>query len=227
MDRWCLQPQGLVSWMEKSWTKMIDQNIVKKLFYYDAESGMLIWRNGNGRNVKPWQQVKASNGHGYYTAKINGKSYLVHRLAWLYVHGEFPKQDIDHKNRIRNDNRLCNLRSVSRTDNCQNIDQSLRTQRILPTIQEQCMCTKQNHILTLPYRSQWAGNTAGHDAQHTTRRSWSRWFDVVALYTSINNIPSSERTMHIIMDTHEVNTYVHVLQRTRDVRVCSHKIQAQ
>ena len=45
---------------------MIDQKIVKKLFYYDAESGMLIWRFGNGRNVKPWQEVKAKNGHGYY-----------------------------------------------------------------------------------------------------------------------------------------------------------------
>ena len=101
--------------------EMIDQETVKKLFHYDAESGMLLWRNGNGRNVKPWQQAKALNGHGYYTAKVNGKNYLVHRLAWLYVHGAFPKHDIDHKNRIRNDNRLCNLRAVSRTDNCQNI----------------------------------------------------------------------------------------------------------
>lgn len=100
---------------------MIDQNIVKKLFYYDAESGMLIWRHGNGRNVKPWQEAKSKNGHGYRTAKINGKSYLVHRLAWLYVHGEFPTQVIDHKNKIRDDNRLCNLRSVTISDNCQNI----------------------------------------------------------------------------------------------------------
>jgi len=37
---------------------MIDQETVKKLFHYDAESGMLLWRNGNGRNVKPWQQAK-------------------------------------------------------------------------------------------------------------------------------------------------------------------------
>ena len=100
---------------------MINQETVRKLFHYDAESGMLLWRNGNGRNVKPWQEAKAKNANGYYTAKINGKSYLTHRLAWLYVYGEFPKEDIDHKNRIRNDNRLCNLRAVSRTDNCQNI----------------------------------------------------------------------------------------------------------
>jgi hypothetical protein len=100
---------------------MIDQELVKKLFYYDAESGMLLWRNGNGRNVKPWQQAKALNGNGYFTVKIQGNNYPVHRIIWLYVYGSFPSQDIDHKNRIRNDNRLCNLRSVSRTDNCQNI----------------------------------------------------------------------------------------------------------
>lgn len=107
--------------MEEGRKEMIDQETVKKLFHYDAESGILLWRNGNGRNVKPWQEAKAPNGHGYYTAKVDGKTHLAHRLAWLYVYGEFPKEDIDHKNRIRNDNRLCNLREVSRTDNCQNI----------------------------------------------------------------------------------------------------------
>jgi len=100
---------------------MINQETVKKLFHYDAESGMLLWRNGNGRNVKPWQEAKSSNGHGYYSVKVNGTNYRVHRLIWLYVYGHFPAEDIDHKNRIRNDNRLCNLRDVSRTDNAQNI----------------------------------------------------------------------------------------------------------
>tara|TARA_R110002126_G_scaffold88499_3_gene212068 strand:+ start:735 stop:1241 length:507 start_codon:yes stop_codon:yes gene_type:complete len=101
--------------------EMIDQETVKKLFYYDAESGMLLWRYGNKRNVKPWQEAKALNGNGYVCVKIQGKNYPVHRIIWVYVHGTFPEQDIDHKNRIRNDNRLCNLRVVSRTDNCQNI----------------------------------------------------------------------------------------------------------
>lgn len=100
---------------------MIDQETVKKLFHYDAESGMLLWRYGNGRNVKPWQEVKALNSQGYYTVKINGTSYRVHRLIWLYVHGNFPDKYIDHKNRVRNDNRLCNLRDVNTTDNAQNI----------------------------------------------------------------------------------------------------------
>lgn len=100
---------------------MIDQETVKKLFHYDAESGKLLWRYGNGRNVKPWQEAKALNGKGYVCVKVLGKNYPAHRIIWLYVHGDFPKQFIDHKNRVRNDNRLCNLRDVSRSDNAQNI----------------------------------------------------------------------------------------------------------
>ena len=119
LDWRCLQSQSSLSQVGEK--EVIDQETVKKLFHYDAESGMLIWRFGNGRNVKPWQEVKAKNGNGYYTAKIHGKSYLAHRLAWLYVHGSFPNKYIDHKNRIRNDNRLCNLRDVNTTDNAQNI----------------------------------------------------------------------------------------------------------
>ena len=100
---------------------MIDQRTAQNLFYYDSESGRLLWRKGNGRNVKPWQEAKAINGRGYYTVKVRGKSYLAHRIAWLYVYGTFPPGDIDHKNRNRSDNRICNLREVSRSDNCQNI----------------------------------------------------------------------------------------------------------
>lgn len=100
---------------------MIDQDTIKKLFYYNADSGILLWRKGNGRNVKPWQQVKSQNKHGYFCVKISGKTYLAHRIVWCYIHGHFPIGDIDHKNRIRNDNRIVNLRDVSRTDNCQNI----------------------------------------------------------------------------------------------------------
>jgi len=52
---------------------------------------------------------------GYIIIKINRKDYQAHRLAWLYEYGNFPKQTIDHINRIKTDNRICNLRDVSQS----------------------------------------------------------------------------------------------------------------
>jgi len=102
---------------------MIDltQNDIRKVLHYYPETGEIRWRFGNGRNVQPWQLAGNINGHGHRVIKINGKSMLSHRLIWLYVYGHFPNNVIDHKNRIADDNRLCNLRDVLQTDNAQNI----------------------------------------------------------------------------------------------------------
>lgn len=49
---------------------------------------------------------------------------MAHRLAWLYVNGSFPKNEIDHINRIRSDNRIANLRPASNLENAQNRSRS-------------------------------------------------------------------------------------------------------
>lgn len=51
---------------------------------------------------------------------LDGRLYLAHRLAWFYVHGVWPSQQIDHINRCRTDNRLVNLREATSSENCQN-----------------------------------------------------------------------------------------------------------
>ena len=84
----------------------ITQAKLHELFSYDAQTGDFAWRIKKGRNVKVGQPLNGTNGHGYKAVKIDGKSYLVHRLIWLYVYGNLPKLDIDHKNKIRNYNRL-------------------------------------------------------------------------------------------------------------------------
>ena len=47
--------------------------------------------------------------------------YSSHRLAWLYVHGVWPKNFIDHINGDKSDNRICNLREATRRENAQNL----------------------------------------------------------------------------------------------------------
>lgn len=57
---------------------------------------------------------------GYRLIGIDGKYYRAHRLAWLYVYGEWPKHVIDHINGRRSDNRMCNLRDVPHSVNMEN-----------------------------------------------------------------------------------------------------------
>jgi hypothetical protein len=57
---------------------------------------------------------------GYYRGGIDSKRFLAHRLAWLYVNGEWPQQEIDHINGDPGDNRIANLRDVPARINAEN-----------------------------------------------------------------------------------------------------------
>ena len=96
---------------------MITQEYLKKLFNYDDKTGLLTRssrRCGVNINTPVGTIMK---GHGYLRTRIDNKGYLVHRLIWLYVYGAFPYGQIDHINGIRLDNRISNLRDVSKKEN--------------------------------------------------------------------------------------------------------------
>jgi hypothetical protein len=88
------------------------------LVSYDAETGVFTWRITR-RNCKTGA-VAGSLLKGYLRISIDSKIYAAHRLAWLYTYGCWPSGEIDHINRVRNDNRLCNLREATRELNTQN-----------------------------------------------------------------------------------------------------------
>jgi len=102
---------------------MIDQNTLKELFEYDLDTG-IFKRKKAVSNQKEGCIAGCIGGNGYRLIRVKRISYGAHRLAWLYVYGKFPENEIDHINRNRSDNRICNLREVSRGENMQNKDKA-------------------------------------------------------------------------------------------------------
>lgn len=100
----------------------ITQEQLKSLYDYDAQTGQFTHRRNVGRSARPGTVAGSLCRKGYIQMKIYGKMYSAHRLAWLYVTGEHPAGEIDHINRIRDDNRFFNLRVATRgtIDNSQN-----------------------------------------------------------------------------------------------------------
>jgi hypothetical protein len=93
--------------------RILTQDELKSKLRYNPETG--VFRKVNVNKI-----VGSLNHHGYMHISINKKVYQLHRLAWLYVYGEIPAEQIDHINGIRNDNRICNLRKANRHENCRN-----------------------------------------------------------------------------------------------------------
>lgn len=98
---------------------MIIQNDIIELLNYDPETGIFSWKKKR-RGIKRGIQLGCNNGFGYLRITVLGKSYYAHRLAWMYVYGEWPKDQIDHINGDPSDNRISNLRAVTGIENQQN-----------------------------------------------------------------------------------------------------------
>ncbi|MEY2160420.1 MULTISPECIES: HNH endonuclease signature motif containing protein [unclassified Rhodanobacter] len=98
----------------------MNSELANRYFDYDRETGVLLWRiHKSNHHGKIGSVAGSISERGYWRVKVDGRSYMVHRIIWLMVNGVFPKE-IDHINGIRTDNRLCNLREASRSQNCAN-----------------------------------------------------------------------------------------------------------
>ena len=97
---------------------MITQSELKEKFHYDPNTGLLK-KICKTKNYTPRIDSFGWKGNGYLNIVILKQRYLAHRLAWLYMTGEWPEQ-IDHINHIKDDNRWSNLREVTNQENAMN-----------------------------------------------------------------------------------------------------------
>lgn len=89
--------------------------------YFDYRDGNLYWKVRTGKRNKVGARAGSLNGQGYRYMRLHGKAYPEHRVIWEMHYGSIPDdKEIDHINRIRDDNRIENLRLVTHRQNKQN-----------------------------------------------------------------------------------------------------------
>ena len=95
------------------------QKYLKSKLNFDSNTGLFTY----AKNVNRFKKGDISghlNNDGYIAISIDKKIYNAHRLAWLYIYGYMPTEQIDHINHIRTDNRISNLREATHTENDRN-----------------------------------------------------------------------------------------------------------
>lgn len=96
-----------------------------KYFRYDAETGVIFWRV-NKKRARKGCQAGTVMLVGYILIRLDGQRYYAHRLAWLLHYGEWPKNQIDHIDQNKGNNKITNLRDVDAQTNMRNARLNIR-----------------------------------------------------------------------------------------------------
>lgn len=100
--------------------KLVSHPRLCELLHYDPDLGIFWWLVRNSQRAIEGS-VAGAVSNGYILIGVDGVRYKAHRLAWFYVHGVWPEEQIDHINGNRSDNRITNLRESTNAKNQQNI----------------------------------------------------------------------------------------------------------
>ena len=101
---------------------IVTQQLLKDRLSYDCDTGLFTWKKMNGPcRISVGDVAGSLHANGYIVIRLfSDTAFPAHRLAWLYMTGEMPKEFIDHINGIRHDNRWRNLREANYSLNAQN-----------------------------------------------------------------------------------------------------------
>jgi len=103
----------------------ITAEYVRSILDYDPETGVFRWKHRTDATPQ-WNShyagTIAGTNHwsGYTDIKIQKTSYRAHRIAWLWMTGEWPSEQIDHADLNKGNNKWCNLREATHSNNSMN-----------------------------------------------------------------------------------------------------------
>jgi len=109
--------------MKLSQNRLVKARRLKSILSYEPLTGLFRWE----KCLSPVTRIGDAAGckntkhkNGYVAIQIDRMMYKAHRLAWFYMTGKWPKNQIDHINRDRSDNRWSNLREATNGQNKRN-----------------------------------------------------------------------------------------------------------
>jgi hypothetical protein len=103
----------------------VNKQLLNELFYY--EDGNLFWKNPTGKRIKAGCLAGRNASNGYRMIGLYKRSYMTHRLVFMFHHGYFPKE-VDHIDGNKSNNKIENLRPASHLENLRN--QKIRTDNV-------------------------------------------------------------------------------------------------
>ncbi len=86
---------------------------LRELLSYDPQTGLFVWRVDHRKHALAGTIAGNVHQHGYRVISVDGRQYHAGRLAFLYMTGRWPIETLDHKNRVRDDDRWTNLREAT------------------------------------------------------------------------------------------------------------------
>jgi HNH endonuclease len=100
--------------------RQITAQLLREHLNYDPHTGIFTWT----KKTRGWNRVGEIAGFwsdkGYRYIRVSGITRAAHRLAWLYVHGRWPTEEIDHIDGDRSNNVIANLREIPKIRQVQN-----------------------------------------------------------------------------------------------------------
>lgn len=98
----------------------------RKILNYDHETGLFTWRERPGRRCIIGARA-TSHQKGRNTVRLGGYKFQASNVAWLYIYGEWPDFEIDHKDRNKRNDAIENLRPSTTMKNMMNMGKTKRS----------------------------------------------------------------------------------------------------
>ena len=131
---------------------ILTQARLRELFDYDPETGVFVRKLSRGGKAMLGAAVGNYAGGGYLKVSICKRNEYLHRLAWLFIYGSSPVGVIDHINGKKDDNRIANLRDISRSENQHNMPSRINCWTGHPGVSWSTSANKWRARITVQYR---------------------------------------------------------------------------